>query len=115
MARIEKRLLDPSRPRTLPKEGFSWIDRRFLREDFATRLPAPQLLLYCFLCSVADAQGLSFYSDARVVSLLKISPCALVRSRHGLIQEGLILFEYPLYQVLPLPARPWTYAATRSS
>jgi len=115
MARIEKRLLDPRRPRDLPREGFSWIDRRFLREGFAARLSAPELLMYWFLCSVADAHGLSFYRHSRITTLLKISASVLVRSRHGLIQEGLILFEHPLYQLLPLPTRPLSRASPRCS
>ena len=61
---IEKRILVPDRVRRPPREGFSWIDRRFLRE-YAARLSGDAILLYFFLAAVSDQHGLSFYSDTR--------------------------------------------------
>ena len=50
--------LEPERVRTI-KDGFSWIDRRFVREH-APRLCRDEILLYFFLAAVSDRFGLSF-------------------------------------------------------
>ena len=60
---IQKRILAADRVRHPPTDGFSWIDRRFLRE-FAVRLSGDAVFLYFFLTAVSDKQGLSFYSDS---------------------------------------------------
>jgi hypothetical protein len=62
---IKKHLLVPDRVRRLPGEGFSWMDRRFLRH-FASRLTGDAIFLYFFLAAVSDQQGLSFYGDATI-------------------------------------------------
>lgn len=50
---IEKRLLVPDRVRRPPREGFSWVDRRFLHE-YAARLSGDAVFLYLFLAAVSD-------------------------------------------------------------
>ena len=62
---IKKKLLDPDRVRRPPDEGFSWLDRRFLREH-ASKLTGDAIVLYFFLAAVSDKQGLSFYSDSTI-------------------------------------------------
>jgi hypothetical protein len=106
MGSIRKQPLDANRVRTIPEEGFSWIDRRFLRHGFSHTLSATEILLYWFLCSVADKQGLSYYSDPRISTLLKLSPGAIEHARHGLIRRELVLYRAPLYQVVALPRCP---------
>ncbi len=59
---IEKQLLVIDRVRRPPVEGFSWVDRRLLR-DFASRLSGDAVFLYFFLAAVSDRQGLSFYGN----------------------------------------------------
>jgi len=100
---IQKRVLNRARLRRLPASGFSWIDRRLVTDGFAPELPQHELLLYLFLCVVADQHGLSFYGDRRVSETLKISLARLDRARRGLQERGLIAYRYPLYQVLSLP------------
>ena len=99
--RVEKHVLVPERVRRL-RDGFSWIDRRFVREGLIERLEQAEILLYFFLVSVADRLGLSYWSDARTAGLLKLSLPQLARARQGLIGRGLVAFEPPLYQVLDL-------------
>lgn len=99
--RVEKRILVPERVRQL-RDGFSWIDRRFVREGLIERLDQAEILLYFFLVSVADRHGLSYWGDARVAALLKLSPSQLARARQGLVAQGFVAFEPPLYQVLDL-------------
>ena len=68
---IEKRLLVPDRVRRPPREGFSWIDRRFLHE-YAARLSGEAVFLYLFLAAVSDQHGLSFYRDTTIAVRLRM-------------------------------------------
>jgi hypothetical protein len=101
---IPKKLLLPDRVRRLPEEGFSWIDRRFLREH-AAKLTGDALLLYFFLAAVSDQQGLSFYSDTTIAVRLRMREEAVVNAREELITHDLAAYQAPLTQVLSLPRR----------
>jgi hypothetical protein len=102
---IQKEPIDPRRIRRIPADGFSWIDRRFVREGFIEPLPPEAILLYLFLVAVSDARGLSFYADPTIMKILKLTCEEFTGARQHLIHAGLILYRYPLYQVLPLPAK----------
>ena len=102
---VSKEPIDPTRVRRIPPEGFSWIDRRFVREGFMESLPPGAILLYLFLVAVADAHGLSFYSDPTISRILKLDPEKISQARARLLSAQLILYSYPLYQVLPLPQK----------
>ncbi len=104
--KIKKEPIDPARLRSVPRGGFSWIDRRFVREGFIERLAGEAILLYFFLVAVSDARGLSFYADPTAGKILKLDQGDLTRARAYLIAAGPILYRYPLYQVLPLPEKP---------
>jgi hypothetical protein len=101
---IPKRLLVPERLRRPPATGWSWLDRRFLREhgDYLSR---EAMLLYLFLAAVADRHGLSFYSDHTLTCRLRLSQPVLERARQELLERDLIAHQLPLVQVLssPLP------------
>ena len=101
---IHKELLVPDRVRRPPREGWSWIDRRFLREH-AARLSHEAITLYLFLAAVSDRQGLSFYSDASIAVRLRMGEQAVVRARDELVREDLVAYQSPLSQVLSLPDR----------
>lgn len=96
-----KRLLCPQRLRRIPRQ-FSWIDQRLVREHYLERLSCEALALYLLLVTVADAQGLSYYSDRTVCGLLSLSEQALDEARSGLLRAQLIAYRAPLYQVLAL-------------
>ncbi len=100
-----KRLLLPDRVRRI-EGSFSWIDHRFVTEGFLHDLSMTEILLYFFLVTVSDRNGLSFYHDDRIVSLLKIDLPALGKARTDLIRRSLIAYKSPLYQVLSLPPKP---------
>jgi hypothetical protein len=102
---MKKRLLNPERVRKVPSQ-FSWIDHRLVQENYFVRCDHPAWVLYLFLTSVADAQGLSYYSDGSLVRRLKMDPVVLSASRQQLVQAGLIAYEKPFYQVLSLDAAP---------
>ncbi len=99
---IKKHILVPQRLRRPPATGWSWVDRRFLREH-GDYLSHEALLLYFFLTAVADRHGLSFYSDHRLCSRLQLSPPVLERARQELLDRDLIAHQLPLVQVLSLP------------
>src|SRR5580704_719975 len=98
---IPKRILVPQRLRRPPATGWSWVDRRFLREhgDYLSR---EAVLLYLFLAAVADRHGLSFYSDHTLTSRLQLSQPVLERARQELLDRDLIAHQLPLVQVLSL-------------
>jgi hypothetical protein len=99
---IEKRILVTDRLRRPPATGWSWVDRRFLREhgDYLSR---EAVLLYLFLAVVADRHGLSFYSDHTLTSRLHLSQQVLQKAREELLDRDLIALQLPLVQVLSLP------------
>lgn len=99
---IAKQVLVPDRVRRPPSSGWSWIDRRFLRER-APRLTHEAIVLYFFLAAVSDKDGLSFYSDAAIAVRLRITEAAVVAARDELIREDLVAYRAPLVQVLSLP------------
>jgi hypothetical protein len=99
---IEKRVLVIDRVRRPPREGFSWVDRRFLRE-YAAKLTGDAILLYFFLAAVSDKEGLSFYSDTSTATRLRMREEHVVAAREDLLTHDLIAFDPPLTQVLSLP------------
>ena len=103
MSTIPKRILVADRVRRPPATGWSWVDRRFLREH-GDHLSREALLLYLFLAAVADRHGLSFYSDHTLTSRLRLAPPVLETARQELLDRDLIAYQLPLVQVLALPA-----------
>lgn len=104
---IQKQLLVPDRVRRPPREGWSWIDRRFLKQH-ASRLSHEAILLYFFLSAVSDQNGLSFYSDTSTALRLRMGEQAVVRARNELVAEDLVAHRAPFTQVLSLPERSRT-------
>jgi hypothetical protein len=100
---IPKRILASQRLRRPPATGWSWIDRRFLREH-GDHLSRDAVLLYLFLVCVADRHGLSCYSDRTLGSRLQLSQLELERARQELLDRDLIAHQLPLIPVLSLPA-----------
>src|SRR5437667_9776807 len=98
----QKRTLVAERLRRPPATGWSWVDRRFLREhgDYRSRAA---ILLYLFSAAVADRHGLSFYSDSTLTCRLRMPQPVLEKAREELLQRDLIAHQLPLVQVLSLP------------
>jgi hypothetical protein len=95
-------ILVPTRLRRPPETGWSWMDRRFTREH-AAHLSRDALLLYFFLCAVADKHGQSFYGDGTTAALVRINLSALTAARDELLGRDLIAHETRFTQVLSLP------------
>ena len=100
---MTKKILRPDRLRQVPAQ-FSWIDQRLVRENFLRRAEPAAWALYLVLVTVADAQGLSYYSDATLSRLLKIDLLQLAQARQQLVAADLLAYQKPLSQVLALPA-----------
>lgn len=96
-----KPLICPDKVRRLPSQ-FSWIDQRFVRHHYIELCDHSTLALYLFLVTVADAQGMSYYSDQGICQRLSLELAALTRARQWLVHLELIAYQAPLYQVLPL-------------
>lgn len=96
-----KRVLVPKRVRRIPAQ-FSWLDHRLVRDRHIERCDAHALALYLFLVTVADAQGLSYYSEPTLARSLRMELARLRQARADLIQAALIAYDRPLYQVLEL-------------
>jgi len=73
-----------------------------VQENYFLRCDHSSWTLYLFLASVADAEGLSYYSEASLMRRLNMDLVVLSASRRQLIQAGLIAYEKPFYQVLSL-------------
>lgn len=95
----------PQRRRSIPPQ-FSWVDHRLVREGHVQGRSAPALALYLFLVTVADAEGLSWYSEVALCRQLSWSASQLQSARAELQQAELIAYRKPLYQVLALSPVP---------
>lgn len=91
----------PQRQRRIPPQ-FSWVDQRLIRDGHVRGRSAQALSLYLFLVTVADAEGLSWYSEAALCRQLSWNGTDLQSARAELQQAGLIAYRDPLYQVLDL-------------
>jgi hypothetical protein len=98
---IPKRVLVPDRLRRPLTTGWSWVDRRFMREHMAY-LSRDATLLYFVLCAVADKHGMSFYGDGTLAVMLHVPLKAFVQARDELLARDLIAHEVRLTQVLSL-------------
>lgn len=94
--------LRPDRLRHLERP-FGWIPFRILSSGYLEQLGPEAKLLYFFLCLVADARGISFYGDRRLVQLLGVSGGELEQARRELCGMDLLAFDGRVYQLLSLP------------
>ena len=99
---MNKKILRPDRLRQVPAQ-FSWVDQRLVRDNFLHHADPAAWSLYLVLVTVADAQGLSYYSEATLSRLLRMDPLQLARCRQQLVAADLVAYQKPLYQVLALP------------
>ena len=98
---MQKRPISLTKLRQVPSQ-FSWVDQRLVRERYIDQLSHEACALYLLLVTVADAQGLSFYSEPSLCQRLSLTPEELRQARGRLVHLGLVAYERPLYQVLAL-------------
>ena len=98
---INKQPIYPHLVRRIP-EQFSWIDHRLVRERYLDHISHKAAALYLFLVTVSDGRGLSYYSDKTLMARLSMEEGDLAAARRCLVEQQLVAWKKPLYQVLPL-------------
>jgi hypothetical protein len=84
------------------RSGFGWIDHRLVREHYIERCSHGALALYLFLVVVADADGVSWWSERSLAERLGMDTDRLRQARAELESADLIAYEAPVCQVLHL-------------
>jgi hypothetical protein len=102
---IKKEPLLPGRLRKI-ENGFGFIPTRFLTGGFFLSLSQQEKLIYFLLVLVSDRDGLSYYSQDKMSTLLELSLDDFVEARNGLIRKSLIAFNGLMFQLLSLPVKP---------
>ena len=98
---MHKRPISVPKLRKVPPQ-FSWVDQRLVRDGYIEQLSHEACALYLFLVTVADAQGLSFYSERSLCQRLSMTPAVIRRARQALIACALVAYQPPLYQPMVL-------------
>ena len=101
---VDKQPIYPHLIRLVP-EQFSWIDHRIVRECYIDHLSHQAAALYLFLVTVGDNRGLSYYGDKSVCKRLQMDATELDNARQLLVDNRLVAYRNPLYQVLALEER----------
>lgn len=91
------------RIRNIRQCTFGWVDHNFLHQGFLNQLTQEELLLYYFLITVADRNGVSFYDYERICQFLTLEVDRYLNARNRLCERSLIAFENSVFQVLSLP------------
>jgi hypothetical protein len=91
------------------------VDHRLVRDRHIDQCSHRAATLYLFLVTVADAQGLSYYSDVTILQRLNMDDHGLAQARLELVRIGLIAYQKPIYQVLALDAFPLPITARTAS
>ena len=102
MLKVNKIPLLPDRVRRI-NGSFSFIPHKFVTAGFFTSLNQHELLIYFLLVIVGDRNGLSYYSQDKLCTMLKMSLDDFIAARNGLIDRSLIAFDGFMFQVLSLP------------
>lgn len=102
---MRRRQLSPIVPERIRRirGSFGWIDHRFINEEHIRRCGKDEVLLYFFLVAVANRQGLSWWGDGGIGSVLGMKQDEVISARMGLIDKYLIAYREGVYQVLSLP------------
>lgn len=101
MARIVYSPVNRERIRHI-RNGFGWVDHRLVKDHYIDKCSVHAMALYLFLICVADADGVSYWGEARAAERLSMSVEELRQARGELIQADLIAYEKPVSQVLQL-------------
>lgn len=102
---LRKKIIVPHRVRRI-SGSFAFLPHRFISDGFMKSLGADELLLYYFLVTVADQNGISYYGPKRICSLLKMDYGQYVNARDLLMVRDLIAYDETFFQVLELPVVP---------
>lgn len=82
--------------------GWGWVDRRIVTQGHLAALTQTEVVVYLFLCVVADRQGVSWYSCRAVGQLIKHSPEQVREALQCLVRRNLVAVAGRFVQVLDL-------------
>jgi hypothetical protein len=82
--------------------SFSIVDHMLLHGGYLGRLSHAAMGLYLFLVVVGDREGRSFYSEVRVMEILRLAEETFTAARLELVEEGLIDYRRPYWWVRTL-------------
>ena len=99
---MDRTIILPDRLRKI-EGSFGFIEHRFIHAGYLQELSKKEMLLYFFLASVSDKNGISFYGTQRSLSLLKLEEGAYYQALAGLEQKDYITREGNKIQLLSLP------------
>ena len=99
---IHKSLVVSNRVRSIPT-GFGWVDHRLLQDGYLRECSTDALALYLILTAVADQDGLSYYGNRLLCTMLGWHRRRLELARDNLRDADLAAYCEPIYQVLSLP------------
>lgn len=95
--------LDPSRTRRpTPRFGWGWVDRRIVLDGYLKPMSRTEVLVYFFLCVVADRHGMSWYSPRAMARLVKEPPDQISEALISLGRRNLVALAGRFIQVLEL-------------
>lgn len=96
-------------------QSYSIVDHRLLRGGYLARLSHESMALYLFLVVVGDREGRSFYGDATICGILRLSARVLDGVRQELVFSGLIRYRRPYWWVLSLSSTHTPQIATKKA
>lgn len=98
---------EPLEPRRIryPKGAYGWVDLRIVTEGHLEALDPSSALVYLFLCTVGNREGISFWSRSRIARMLSLSLETVHAALVALTGAGLIAATERIVQVLPVPGR----------
>jgi hypothetical protein len=103
----------PERVRRIPG-SFSWIDRRLIHFNVLPHLTKDEKVLYFFLITVGNQDGVSYYGPRKIRLHTGLSDEELKAARMGLEEMDLAAYRFPFYQVLSLPEKTaWAQLSAR--
>lgn len=95
--------IHPNRIRKI-SNSFSWIPHNFIT-SYIESLSKNEIILYYFLITVGDKNGVSYYHPDTICQLLKLDLGTFSRARDELVFKDLIAYRNGVYQVLSLPKK----------
>lgn len=99
---IKKKVLVPQRIRRTGK-SFCFIPHKFLTDGFLQSLSLHELAVYLFLVLASDKDGISFYKDKTIQTILGLKEEDYIFAKSCLLHKDLIEYDGILFQVLSLP------------
>lgn len=99
--------VEPLEPRRIryPKGAYGWVELRLVTEGHLQALDPSSALVYLFLCTVGNREGVSFWNRSRMARTLNLSLETVDAALRTLAGADLIAATERIVQVLPVPVR----------